>query len=393
MNDRSNWLAGVFPRLLSGLEPSWRQVLRTPTLSVLLVLLLAQLVAALVLASNPLQPSAADAPLLALRSDQVTRIEIRGTDDQVLLARGSAGWTLPALADFPADADKVEQLLQTLTALQRPLPVGTSREAQQRLKVADDNAERTISLASDEGDLVTLLTGDAPGFRRLFARLAGEAAIYDLPLASFQIASDADDWVRRDQLRLEADTIERIRHHDWTLQRVAGNWQLDTGADSVQTKLDQAEVQALLSRIANLSYQGVRMASAPGTGQADTAGAGETDALSRPILSLEIGLDDGTTLSRSFYASGHGGYLLQTDTDRLLYELSEYDLDGLLELDPARLIGADAAASAAETPTVKMNAADAMPASPSTPERGDTQEAVLEAIPETAVSDTSGHGT
>ncbi|NEX18243.1 MAG: hypothetical protein C1943_16945 [Halochromatium sp.] len=377
MNDRSNWLAGVFRRSLSGLEPSWRQALQTPTLSVLVLLLLAQLVAALVLASHPLRPTAADAPLLALRSDQVTQIEIRSADDQVLLARTSAGWTLPALADFPADADKVEQLLQSLMDLQRPLPVGTSREAQQRLKVADDNAERTISLASDEGDLVTLLTGDAPGFHRLFARLAGEEAIYDLPLASFQIASGPDDWVRRDQLRLDAETIERIRQDDWTLKRVAGNWQLDTGADSVQTKLDQAEMQALLSRIANLSYQGVRMASSIGIDQTDTAGAEETDSLSRPILSLEIGLDDGTTLSRTLYASDHGDYLLQTGTDPLLYELSEYNLEGLLELAPAQLMGTDAGASAA------------MPAPPSTPESGDTQEAV----PETEVSDPTGHGT
>ena len=226
MRDRSNSLASLFRSPLNRLEPSWRQALLNPVVSVLIALLVAQLVAALFLAGNRMQSSSTDDPLLDLSSEQVRRIEISSNDEQVVLARATDGWVLPALARFPADADKVDQLLSRLTALQRPLPVGSSREAQRRLKVADDNAERRIRLYSDAGELARLLIGDSPGFRRLYARLADEEVIYDLPLANFQVASDSDEWVKQDQLRLETEAIIRVSSDDWTLSRANGRWRL-----------------------------------------------------------------------------------------------------------------------------------------------------------------------
>ncbi|MBK1617948.1 hypothetical protein CKO42_05660 [Lamprobacter modestohalophilus] len=443
MSDRPNWLAQRFRNPLSGLEPSWRRALQTPAVSALIALLVAQLVAALVLAGNAMQTSsAADAPLLNLVSDQVKRIEIDSADEQVVLARAAEGWVLPALADFPADADKVDRLLSTLTALQRPLPVGASGETQRRLKVADDNAERRITLygntgnTGDTGDtghvgeLTQLLTGDSRGFRRLYARLADEDTVYDLPLANVLIASDSGDWLRRDQLHLDAGAIERVHSDDWTLSRMDGSWRLTAaladrmagtptsapapelermeldhreregteresseredagrentgregagredktleGAGLEPTGLDQAEpnptkmrrsdldssqVEALLSRIANLSYEDVRM---PATAAALT---------SEPVLRLDITLDDGSRRSRMVFADGNGSYLLQTGTDPWLYELSEYDLDGLLGLDPQQLLArqadqsAQAEASHEMTPSAELTLNDSLAA-------------------------------
>ncbi|MCF7978307.1 MAG: DUF4340 domain-containing protein [Chromatiaceae bacterium] len=449
MSDRPNWLAQRFRNPLSGLEPSWRRALQTPAVSALIALLVAQLVAALVLAGNAMQTSsAADAPLLNLVSDQVKRIEIDSADEQVVLARAAEGWVLPALADFPVDADKVDRLLSTLTALQRPLPVGASGETQRRLKVADDNAERRITLygntgntgdtgdTGDVGELTQLLTGDSRGFRRLYARLADEETVYDLPLANALIADDSGDWLRRDQLHLDAEAIERVHSDDWTLSRMDGSWRLTAaladrmagtptsapapelermeldhreregtglegteregagrentgqegagqegtgredktleGAGPEPTGLDQAEpnptkmrrsdldssqVEALLSRIANLSYQDVRMPATPA-------------ALSSvPVLRLDITLDDGSRRSRTVFADGNGSYLLQTGTDHpWLYELSEYDLEGLLGLDPQQLLTRQADQSAQDeashemTPSAELTLNDSLAA-------------------------------
>ncbi|WP_462322405.1 DUF4340 domain-containing protein [Halochromatium sp.] len=394
MSDPSNGATRLFRNPFSRIEPSWRRALLSPAVGVLIMLLIAQLVAALVLASNAMRATPADAPLFDLASEQVTRIEISSDDQQLVLVRAPEGWVLPRLADFPADADKVDQLLSTLTRLQRPLPVGSSEEAQRRLKVADDNAERRIQLYGDAGALAQLLTGDSPGFRRLYARIAGEETVYDLPLADFQITSDHDDWVKQDQLRVDAEAIERISSSDWTLSRIdGGGWQLKT--DSVrsaggltaapapdldteraqseqdQIALDQTEIQTLLSRIANLSYQGVRMPStnakpntasgapsagvpkdSPGSGSDAEAGTENGSAAavtadpeptasglrSEPVLQLNLVLKDGSRLTRTVFAGEHGGYLLQTDNAPQLYELSEYDLQGLLGLQAEQLI-------------------------------------------------------
>ncbi|MBK5938539.1 DUF4340 domain-containing protein [Halochromatium roseum] len=445
MSDRSNGLAQHFRHPLSGLEPSWRRALQTPAVSALIALLVAQLVAALVLAGNAIQTSiTTDAPLLDLSSDQVRRIEIDSADEEVVLARAAEGWVLPALADFPADADKVDRLLNTLTALQRPLPVGASAETQHRLKVADDNAECRITLygkpgntgdVGDVGELTQLLTGDSPGFRRLYARLADEETVYDLPLANVLMTSDRRDWLRRDQLRLDAEAIERVHSDNWTLSRMDGSWRLTaaladqtagtptsapapelermeldhreqegtvregtvregivregivregtvregtvregaeredagredktlegaglepTGLDQTKpnapelarSDLDPSQVAALLSRIANLSYEDVRM---PATAAALT---------SEPMLRLDITLDDGSRRSRTVFADGNGSYLLQTGTDPWLYELSEYDLDGLLGFDPQQLLAKQATASSQDEASHEMTPSD-----------------------------------
>lgn len=345
MRDRSNWLSSVFRNPLSGLEPSWRQALQTPAVSALIALLLMQLVAALVLAGKALDQQASDAPLLTVEPAEVTRIEILGTEQDVVLERAADGWILPALNGFPADAEKVEQLLQRLTALGRPLPVGTSPETQDRLKVADQNAETRLVLSSDDGELTTLLLGDSPGFRRLYARLAGDSEVYDLPLASFEIASDRDDWARRDQLRLDPETIQRITTNGWALSRVETGWRLEDNRDQTpddsgsgsgtepepQPALDLDAIDQLLSRLANLSYQGVRT---PTSETASPAASAE------PVLAIEISLTNGETHQRTVYADSDGGYLLETGAEPLRYELSEYDLDGLLGLEPEQLIAA-----------------------------------------------------
>jgi len=343
MRDRSNWLSSVFRNPLSGLEPSWRQALQTPAVSALIALLLMQLVAALVLAGKALDQQASDAPLLAFEPAEVTRIEILGTEQDVVLERGADGWILPALNGFPADAEKVEQLLQRLTALGRPLPVGTSPETQERLKVADQNAETRLVLSSDDGELTTLLLGDSPGFRRLYARLAGDSEVYDLPLASFEIASDSDDWARRDQLRLDPETIQRITTNGWALSRVETGWRLEDNRDQTpgdsgsrsgsepQPGLDLDAIDQLLSRLANLSYQGVRTPTSETESPAASA---------EPVLALEISLANGKTHQRTVYADSDGGYLLETGAEPLRYQLSEYDLDGLLGLEPEQLIAA-----------------------------------------------------
>ncbi|MEA1049212.1 DUF4340 domain-containing protein [Lamprobacter modestohalophilus] len=468
MSDRPNGLAQRFRNPLSRLEPSWRRALQTPAVSALIALLVAQLVAALVLAGNAMQTSStADAPLLNLVSDQVKRIEIDSADEQVVLARATEGWVLPALADFPADADKVDRLLSTLTALQRPLPVGASAETQRRLKVADDNAERRITLygntgntgdigdigdTGDVGELTQLLTGDSPGFRRLYARLADEETVYDLPLANVLIASDSGDWLRRDQLHLDAGAIERVHSDDWSLSRIDGSWRLTAaladqtagtptsapapeqermevdhreregtglegseregagrentgregagredetleGAGPEPTGLDQAEpnptkmgrsdldssqVEALLSRIANLSYQDVRM---PATAAALT---------SEPLLRLDIGLDNGSRRSRTVFADGNGSYRLQTGTDPWLYELSEYDLDGLLGLDPKQLLARQADEPSQATATPELTPSAEPPASDELAS-GDEQAPSAELNPVDSAGEISSH--
>ncbi|KAA6183328.1 DUF4340 domain-containing protein [Thiohalocapsa marina] len=309
------------------LDASWRQVLRAPLVLGLLVVLALQLVLALFLSRGAsMAPAATDITLLSFEPEQIAtiRIDAGEGDASVTLTRGEAGWVLPELGDFPASGTRIDQLLDSLAALRRPLPVATSAAARTRFRVADDDFERRLTLRGKDGDIRTLIVGDSPGFRRLFARLDGEDAIYDLRLALFDLSAEADDWVSRDQLRLDRERITRVAGPDWTLRRdEAGNWQLQ---DQVKPPAE-AVVGDLLTTLSALSYRGV-------LGLEEQPAHG----LETPLLTLDIELADGSGRRYRIGELEAGeDYALRVGTTGPVYRLAAFDLGGLLDLSLARL--------------------------------------------------------
>jgi hypothetical protein len=314
--DRSNWLS-----------PSWRRALKTPLVIALGVALVMQLLIALMAGrSAGLAPAVLDQALLELDPEAVSAIEIQDGDGETLnLVRSGDQWLLPDLGDFPASETRVEQLIERLAGLIRPLPVATSAAAQARFKVADDAFERRLRLRGEGGDLATLMVGDSPGFRRLFARLAGDDAVYDLRLALFDLSVSPDDWLERGRLQLERSDIVRVAGADWILAKRDDGWRLE-GDDQLP---DAAAVDALLSSVASLGYRGVL-----GTDEKPEYG------LATPLLMLEVDRADG---SRRTYRIGRiadsEDYALKPDDDRYYYRLAAFDLEGLLEQSAATLLG------------------------------------------------------
>jgi hypothetical protein len=300
---------------LQRLQPGWRDALRSP------------LVIALVASSGRgLVPASDSLPLLDLQADPITEIAITGDEGQVRLAREGDGWVLAELDGFPADNTRVQALLDTLVGLRRPLPVATTEEARQRFKVAADDHERVLTLHSHTDKLATLIVGDSPGFRRVYARLDDEQAIYALPLALFDLSADADDWVARDQLRLDAEAITGVATDDWAVIKDADGWRLQE-ADG---ESDRDAIADLVRRIANLGYQGV-IGTEPPT---------EAD-LDSPALTLDISLGDGSTRSYRIAALGDDDmtdYVLTSTSGPYAFRLSAYELDGVIDVERASLV-------------------------------------------------------
>jgi hypothetical protein len=311
----------------------WAIALKTPWVVGLAALLAVQLLAAIALSvggRGALDPAALDAPLLAFEPDQVSSLVIepgQGAEsgEGLTLKRVGDGWVIAELADFPADRGRVHQLLTRLGELKRPLPVATSPEALNRHKVGDDAFERRLTLKAGDQAVATLILGDSPGYRRIFARPAGDAAVYDLDLPLYDVSDRRDDWLARDQLRVDRETIERVASGDWALVKGDEGWRLE-GAD---VSPDQGAVDDLLSRLSGLSYRTV-------LGTADRPEFGQ----SKPGLELTLGLSDGT--SRGYRISSttdRGDRVLKSDAGPWYYRLSEFDLEGIEGLDRAKLLG------------------------------------------------------
>jgi hypothetical protein len=332
----------------------WTTALQAPWAMGLAVLLAVQIVAAVALSvagRGPLEPAGLDAPLLAFEPAEITSLVIEapgGTEqggeslESLSLNRSGDGWVIAGLGDFPADGGRVDQLLTRLAEIKRPLPVATSPEARTRHKVADDRFERRLTLKAGEQPVATLTLGDSPGFRRTFARPAEDDAVYDLDLPLFEVSERQDDWLVRDQLGVDRETIERVSAADWTLVKGEDGWRLEGS----EQRPDQTAVDDLLARISSLAYRGV-------LGTEDRPEYGQSE----PSLVLTLGLSDGS--ARTYRVSRMDGgedRVLKSDGGPWLYRVSAFDLEGIEDLDRAKLLGEAPAED--ETPAEPQNIQD-----------------------------------
>ncbi|NEX20314.1 DUF4340 domain-containing protein [Thiorhodococcus mannitoliphagus] len=308
----------------------WGQDLRSPLIMGLLLVLALQLLIALgqslskpgMAALNP------QTPLVAVDPEQVTSITIEGSDEgeRVTLSRKGEedGWVIAELADLPVTTSKVDLLLKQLADLKRPLPVGTSEASLKRFKVADDDFVRRLTVATKDGEAVTLILGETPGFRRLYGRPDGDDAVYDLPLALSDISSRRDDWSQTGLLSLDAETIAAISGQDWTLTKSDDGWTLDDSDEP----LDEDAAKDVVMKLAGLRYRGV-------LGIADDPAYKQQE----PVLEIGLRLDDGSTKTyRVSKAEDSEDYVLKSDAMPYYFKLSEYDLEGLLDLERSKLI-------------------------------------------------------
>jgi hypothetical protein len=339
-------------------DTSWRPDLTKPLVMSLAGVLILQLILAIGLGlggGRAMTPSVADTPLFDFTPDQVQGIRIEAGDgsEAVALTRRDDGWVLADLADLQAEGFKVDQLLEDLVQLKRPLPIATSEEARKRFKVADSAFERRLVIEGEKGPLASLLIGDSPGFRRVFARLPDDPGVYDLRLAPSDVSARRDDWIDKGLLRMERDDIVRIGTDAWTLAKAEdGSWTL---ADSDQP-LDQESVMALVMRVANLGYRGV-------FGIEEDAAYNQQE----PRLLLDIGLADGSTQTYRVSQSADSQDYVLKDVDRPWYfKLSEFDLGELLDIEASDLLETAETEETAEdiqpTPVSPQPDAPTMPA-------------------------------
>ncbi len=239
------------------------------TLGYLALLLAAQLLLALglQLGGPGLAAHTRDTPLLDLAGRTVDRIELAdGEGASLNLRKAADGWVLPAEGDFPADADKVERLLERLQALRPGLPVATSDTARERFKVAEDAFERRIRLASGDDTLAILYLGTSPGVRRSHLRRDGDDAIYSADFASYDAPVKAAEWEDKTLLAVSREAIDAIEvaglrlrpqgDTGWSAEGLAEGEALNLeAARSLADKLASLRIGAVLGREKQADYK------------------------------------------------------------------------------------------------------------------------------------------
>jgi hypothetical protein len=186
---------------------------------------------------------------------------------RVEILRKDGKWVLPGQFDAPADANRVNMLLDRLAALKRGLPVATSEASLRRFKVVDSDFERRVELKAAGAILDTLYLGTSPGLRKSDARTSADHAIYAVDLPAYELPTDPGSWLNADLLREDAvglteldvgtsstDRVQLVKHKGaggqpttWTDPALSGNAHIDSAhAEVLAAQLSQMRPDKVL---------------------------------------------------------------------------------------------------------------------------------------------------
>jgi len=220
------------------------------------------LVLQLVLSAVVLWPrSAASGPAEALFPDletgNVVAVSIAGPGGESLdLARESGSWVLPQAGNYPVQGDDVDALLTKIAALQADRLVTQTAASHKRMKVAEDDFERRITLRLADGTEHILFLGTSPSFGAVHVRAEGEDEVYLTSKLTTQDAGvEATNWIDPVYLSIPQEEITAItvENGNGTLAFVkeGETWTLAGLAEG--ESLNETQVSTLVNRASSVS--------------------------------------------------------------------------------------------------------------------------------------------
>ena len=170
---------------------------RNQILTIILVVQIA--VAAFLFWPKPAATSGG-APLLPdLKPGDVVALTVKAGDaqgGQVELTREGDGWVLAAAAGYPADSDKVEEILGKLEKVDTSRLVTQTDASHARLQVADDNFNRLVQLQTKDGKGYDVYVGSTAGGTSTHVRAGGQPQVYlTNEIVSWDLNAQPSGWI------------------------------------------------------------------------------------------------------------------------------------------------------------------------------------------------------
>jgi len=216
------------------------------------------LVAVAYTGGSRLQTSPAGARLLSFTPAEIDSMRIDGPDKQVVSLHKDGGWKTAAA--FPADGEKIEQILQRLSGLKHGLAVATSASSLSRFKLSNDHFERHLVLSQAGKVVAELYLGKGAGARQSYARNGQHPAVYSISLGSYELPLDESQWQDKGLLQIAADQVNALELDGITLSSSANGdkktvWRASPTPAGKQ--LDQHGVEQALHLLATLRFDKV----------------------------------------------------------------------------------------------------------------------------------------
>lgn len=275
----------------------------------------------------------------------VDGIIVEGPDGKkVQMAKSGEAWIVKDAVDFPADASRLNGLLDKLGALKCSTPVGRTQEAMARFKVSEGDFERRITLKNGEKTLAALYFGTAPGIKTVHARLQPSKEVHTVEFSTWDVGLESGDWQNQELLKVPEQEIAFLEVEGLLMARTenkpsnpekseksaeikrapsikedASRWELRSQTGKERLKAESAEKLAKL--LADLRFEQVLgLEKKPEYG------------LEKPLLSLDLTRKDGVKVH---YSLGKHlekeEYVLQVSSRKEFFRLPTYTVTSLLD--------------------------------------------------------------
>ena len=177
----------------------------------------------------------------------VDAITVAGDDGAIALARVEDAWQLES--GLPADADKIDRVLEKLAGAAGGWPVATTDSVMARFEVTEDAHQRHVTVSAGEDTLADIYLGTSPGYQKTHARHVSGGDAYAIDFSNYEAGLEPSDWLKKSLLQTAGELKSLTRHGDggWTLTATDDGW---TAPDAT---LDQAEVATLVARFEGLT--------------------------------------------------------------------------------------------------------------------------------------------
>ena len=294
-------------------------------------------------------------PFLSFNAETVDAMTVANDEGAVTLAKTDAGWQLPN--GIPADASKVNEVVQKLADASGGWPVASQASTAERFEVTEDNHQRHVVLKSGEETVADVYLGTSPGYRKAHARLVDDDDVYAITFSNYEAGVKESDWLDKSLLRAEGSITAMQRVDAFALTKDdEGTWSAASGAT-----LDQGKVETLAGRFTGLSVLGINEAALPDAPKA--------------VYSLQD--DSGTSTFSLYHLEEEDDYVATSDRVQGSYEVSSYIaeqmdvmVDALAPDQPAPVEDAQAA----DAEQSAQSPAPSAPPAPPTPHAQQTEQ-------------------
>ena len=223
---------------------------------VLGVILLAQLIVVAVVWGLQSRPGEAPPVFLSFDPSSADTLTVADAEGTVTVARADGQWELPdgspngSPDGLPADAGKIDGVLQKLSDARAGWPVATSESAMKRFEVVEEEHQRHVLIGAGEETLADIYLGTSPTYGKVHARHVAGGPVYAITFSNYEAGTKRSDWLHKSLLQPDGE-VQSV-----TRKSAEGEWTLtstDTGWTTDGVELDQNETNTFIDRLRRLN--------------------------------------------------------------------------------------------------------------------------------------------